>query len=171
MQGKIAVDFGVKGGELDAKSRAPRKLDFYRVSERVGRAADAIFDAASDLAAVNPTARATAGLGDPAYPGEAPLEGSWRLLFSTAADASFSKESKRGDATAGNIVDAKAGKITNVITFLPGANDEGRPKRKAVDQLRVKLSATAEGDNRVRRRPAWPSAPRWKVSDRRCPSR
>ena len=25
--GKIAVDFGVKGGEIDEKSRAPRKLD------------------------------------------------------------------------------------------------------------------------------------------------
>jgi hypothetical protein len=90
--GKIAVDFGVKGGEIDEKSRAPRKLDFYSVSERVGKAADAIFETVDELSDVNPTPAATAGFGDKTEPPEpSPLDGTWQLLFSTAADASFSR--------------------------------------------------------------------------------
>ncbi len=147
--GKIAVDFGVKGGEIDEKSRAPRKLDFYTVSERVGKAADSIFESVEELAKINPTAEATEGLGDKKYEGTSPLEGAWNLLFSTAADASFSRDSKRGDATAGNIVDAKKGRITNVIKFAPAVDDEGNEKPKAVDELRVKLAVNAEGPNRV----------------------
>lgn len=150
--GKIAVDFGVKGGEIDQKSRAPRKLDFYTVSERVGKAADSISETVDKLSRVNPTIAATAGLGDKNYDDsktKPPLEGPWSLLFSTAADASFSKDSKRGDAKAGNIVDAKAGKMTNVIKFAPSVDENGKETPKAVDELRVKLSVTAEGPNRV----------------------
>lgn len=44
-----------------------------------------------------------------------------------------------------NIVNAKKGKITNVIKFA--RKDDGTPK--AVDKLRVKLSAKAEGPNRI----------------------
>ena len=149
--GKIAVDFGVKGGEIDEKSRAPRKLDFYTVSERVGKAADSIFQTVEELSKVNPTPEATLGLGDKTLDESSvpPLEGAWNLLFSTAADASFSRDSKRGDATAGNIVDARKGKITNVIKFAPSIDDKGNETPKAVDELRVKLAATAEGANRV----------------------
>jgi len=35
-----------------------------------------------------------------------PLDDTWQLLFSTAADANFSRDSKRGDAMAMNIVNA-----------------------------------------------------------------
>jgi hypothetical protein len=38
------VDFGTKGGELDKKSRRPVKLDFYTISEEVGKAADKVFE-------------------------------------------------------------------------------------------------------------------------------
>eukprot|EP00546_Thalassionema_frauenfeldii_P012920 CAMPEP_0178917496 /NCGR_PEP_ID=MMETSP0786-20121207/13279_1 /TAXON_ID=186022 /ORGANISM="Thalassionema frauenfeldii, Strain CCMP 1798" /LENGTH=258 /DNA_ID=CAMNT_0020591053 /DNA_START=218 /DNA_END=994 /DNA_ORIENTATION=- len=141
--GKISVDFGVKGGEIDKKSRAPRKLDFYTVSERVGQAADDVFQTVDELSKVNPTKVATAGFGNPQL--KAPLDGPWNLLFSTAADASFSKDSKRGDAKAMNIVDAGRERITNVIKFALG--EDGKPK--AVEELRVKLAATAEGPNRV----------------------
>lgn len=143
--GTIAVDFGVKGGEIDRKSRAPRKLDFYTVSERVGKAADGIFDAVEKLSQANPTISATEGLGSIDWEGKPPpLDGPWNLLFSTAADANFSKNSKRGDAKVGNIVDAKKGKITNVIQFV---SEDGASK--AVEELRVRLKATAEGPNRV----------------------
>jgi len=153
--GKISVDFGVKGGEIDKKSLAPKKLDFYTVSKRVGEAADEIFYIVDDLSKVNPTKEATEGFeGATSSSGEEvmqskstspPLDGTWQLLFSTAADANFSRDSKRGDAMAMNIVDAKKGKITNVIRFAP--KDDGTPK--AVDELRVKLSAKAEGPNRI----------------------
>ena len=150
--GKIKVDFGVKGGELDKKSRAPVKLDFYSVSERVGKTADSIFESVQKLSKVNPTSKATEGMGDKTYDASKrpPLDGPWNLLFSTAADASFSKDSKRGDAKAGNIVDARAGKMTNVIKFAPNVDEEtGEETPKAVDELRVKLACTPEGDNRV----------------------
>ena len=142
--GKISVDFGVKGGELDKKSRAPRKLDFYTVSDRVGKAADVVFRTVEELSKVNPTVAATAGFGDPNAT-DRPLEGTWRLLFSTAADASFSRDSKRGDAKAMNIVDTGRERMTNIIKFAP--KDDGKPK--AVEELRVKLVARAEGPNRV----------------------
>jgi len=168
--GKIAVDFGVKGGEIEKKSRAPRKLDFYSVSDRVGKAADSIFESVYELARVNPTAAATEGFpgvekvekAEAAAVKPPPLDGAWNLLFSTAADASFSRDSKRGDATAGNIVDARAGKMTNVIKFAPVTTTETvtddetgesvevtTVKPKAVDELRVKLTCSAEGPNRV----------------------
>ncbi len=144
--GKIAIDFGVKGGEIDEKSRAPRKLDFYTVSKRVGEAADVIFDTVNQLSKVNPTTTATAGFGEAGVTvANAPLDGTWQLLFSTAADANFSRDSKRGDAKAMNIVDARKERITNVIEFA--TKEDGTPK--AVSELRVKLKATAEGPNRI----------------------
>jgi hypothetical protein len=156
--GTIAVDFGVKGGEIDEKSRAPRKLDFYTVSERVGKAADSIFESVDKLSKLNPTKTATEGLGEKNSDDATtnnnnspppPLDGSWNLLFSTAADASFSRDSKRGDATAGNIVDARAGKITNVIRFAPNVDADGKETPKTVNELRVRLAVNAEGPNRV----------------------
>lgn len=143
--GKIAIDFGVKGGEIDKKSRAPRKLDFYTVSERVGKAADEVYETVQELSKVNPTSEATAGFGDSGSNEKAPLNGVWKLLFSTAADANFSKDSKRGDAKAMNIVDAGREQITNVIKFA--TREDG--KAKTVEELRVKLSAKAEGPNRI----------------------
>ena len=59
--GVEGIDFGVKGGELDEDTRAPRKLDFYRISERVGQAADNVFATVDKLAEVNPTDDATIG--------------------------------------------------------------------------------------------------------------
>jgi len=151
--GQINVDFGVKGGEIDKKSRAPIKLDFYTVSERVGTAADSIFDTVTELSKINPTAKATEGMADPEYDSSVkspPLDGAWNLLFSTAADASFSKNSTRGDAKASNIVDACAGIMTNVIKFAPNVDEKtGIETPKAVSELRVKLSVTPEGPNRV----------------------
>lgn len=143
LDGQFSVDFGVSGGELDSKTRAPKKLNFYDISDGVGKAADVVFDLVDRLASVNPTASATAGWGTP----ESPLRGRWELLFSTAADATFSKGSRRGDARASNEVADKGGKITNVIDFQ--AAEEGGGRRRLVESLKVRLRGKAEGDNRV----------------------
>ena len=140
-EGDFSVDFGVKGGELDSDSRAPRKLDFYTISENVGRAADKVFTAVDALSAVNPTPSATSQWGTPS----SPLCGTWRLLFSTAADATFSKNSKRGAAQASNVVAEEGGRITNVIEFAP--SEAGR--RRLVESLRVRLGGAAAGANRI----------------------
>ena len=63
-----------------------------------------------------------------------PLDGAWLNIFTTAADATFSKDSKRGDARVYNVIDAKKGGITNVIDFLPAANATKAP---VLEQFRV----------------------------------
>lgn len=65
--GTASVDFGVKGGELDSETRAPRDLAtsgaFYAVSDRVGAAADRVLSAIDAVALVNPTPSPTSALG------------------------------------------------------------------------------------------------------------
>jgi hypothetical protein len=75
----------------------------------------------------------------------APLNGEWKLLFTTAADATFSKNSTRGYAKVKNVVDATRGRITNVIDFTN--NDEKKPP--LLKQLNVIIAATAISKNRV----------------------
>ena len=61
-EGKTSVDFGVKGGELDKKSRAP--ADLRQVwTGRVREAARAVESAIDTLAPFNPTPDATKLLG------------------------------------------------------------------------------------------------------------
>ena len=143
--GEFSIDFGVKGGELDKKSRAPQKVSYYSVSEDVGKAADKVMSICQELSRISPLEEPTKYLGDPVNGNLAPLNGAWKLLFTTAADASFSKNSTRGDAKAQNVVDACKGKITNVIDFLPG-DDKKEP---ALKQLNVIIKATAESPTRV----------------------
>lgn len=145
VDGDLSIDFGVKGGELNATSRAPQKVDYYSVSPAVGIAADTILAKCEELSKMNPTLNATAFLGDKENGLQCPLHGPWKLIFTTAADASFSKNSSRGDAKAQNIVDAPKGRITNVIDFLP--LDDG--KEKALKQLNVVIGAKALSEKRV----------------------
>lgn len=143
--GDFSIDFGVKGGELDKKSRAPQKVDFYSISDDVGNAADEVMEVASQLAECNPTNEPTKYFGDKTNGGNSPLDGTWRLLFTTAADATFSKSSKRGAATAKNVVDASKGRITNVIDFAT-LEDGTEPLLK---QLNVVIGAKSAGKSRV----------------------
>jgi len=144
--GDISIDFGVKGGELNKTSRAPQTVDYYSISPDVGTAADSIMDTCEELSRVSPIAHPTAYLGDKNMdPSLAPLNGAWKLLFSTAADASFSKNSTRGAAQAQNVVDPAAGRITNVIDFA--VRDDGT--EPALKQLQVVIKAVAASKTRV----------------------
>ena len=127
-------NFGVKGGELDKDTRAPSNLmDSW--SPPVRAAADEVVSCIDALAAVNPTPDATALLGT-AEGARCPLDGAWANVWTTAADASFSPNSTRGDASVFNVVDAAKGRVTNVIDFVPGPNAK-------LSQFRVSLAATA----------------------------
>ena len=145
--GDFSIDFGVKGGELDKKSRAPQKVDYYSISEDVGKAADEVLAITNELQKCNPTDNATMYLGDKDNGSKAPLNGEWKLLFTTAADASFSKNSKRGSASVKNVVDATKGRITNVIDFQGNVNET--KKEPLVKQLNVVIAAKADGKSRV----------------------
>ena len=142
----FSIDFGVKGGELNSTNRAPQKVDFYSISDAVGRAADEILSICDTLATLNPSSNATQFLGDPKNGDQAPLEGPWKLLFSTAADATFSKNSTRGDAKVQNVVNAKKGRITNVIDFLPPREGGKLPLLR---QLNVVIKAIPLSEKRV----------------------
>jgi hypothetical protein len=146
--GDFSIDFGVKGGELDKKSRAPQKVDFYSISEDVGKAADDVIETTNELHNCNPTEDATLYLGDKDNGNKAPLNGEWKLLFTTAADASFSKNSKRGSASVKNVVDATKGKITNVIDFHQ-ENSNATAEEPLVKQLNVVIAAKAASKSRV----------------------
>jgi hypothetical protein len=145
--GDFDINFGVKGGEINRKSRAPQKVDYYSISSDAGKAADAVITTAELLAKkYNLTANEpTLYLGDKIQGQMAPLNGEWKLLFTTAADATFSKNSTRGYATVKNVVDATRGRITNVIDFTN--NDEKKPP--LLKQLNVIIAATAINKNRV----------------------
>jgi len=146
--GTATVDFGVSGGELEKKSRAPRNLasdgTFYRISTELGKAADRVIELANELGAFSPETAPLEHFGTPRG-AECLLHGTWKLQFTTAADATFSRNTSRGDAEVSNIVDAVRGTVTNCIDFK--ANPDG--DAPACEQLRVQLTASAESGSRV----------------------
>ena len=143
--GDLSIDFGVKGGELDKESRSPQKVNFYSISKDVGSKADEVVSICKWLAKVSPTEEPTKYLGDEINGDLAPLNGPWKLLFTTAADASFSKNSTRGSAKAQNVVNATAGIITNIIDF----DDKEDGTEPTLKQLNVVIGAKADGAKRV----------------------
>lgn len=143
--GDLSVDFGVKGGELNSTSRAPQKVDFYSISEGVGDKAAEVMIICEKLSDCSPTEEPTKYLGDKQNGLLSPLNGPWKSLFTTAADANFSKNSKRGAAKVQNIVDATTGTITNVIDFT--TKDDGT--EPALKQLKVVIQGTAVSPKRV----------------------
>jgi len=156
--GVPSVDFGVSGGELDKDSRAPRDLlkagAFYGVSDSVGAAADAVIDAIDAVQADNPTAEPTAGFGTRDGAKRCALHGRWFNAFTTAADATFSADSKRGGAVVSNEVDAVSGKTTNIIEFTGRDHPAFRAtrsgtKKSPLESLRVVLSTRAVSSRRV----------------------
>lgn len=143
--GDVSVDFGVKGGELNETSRAPQKVDYYSISKDVGDAAAQVLSICDQLSAVSPIEEPTKYLGNRVNGTLAPLNGPWKLLFSNAADASFSKNSTRGSAKAQNIVDGEKGIITNKIDFE--VREDGT--KPALEQLNVVIKAKAVSKKRV----------------------
>lgn len=143
--GDLSIDFGVKGGELNATSRAPQKVDFYSISKDVGDKAAEVVAICERLSTCLSIEDPTRFLGDKENGNFAPLNGPWKSLFTTAADANFSKNSTRGAATVQNIVNATKGTITNVIDFCD-SEDGTEPLLK---QLNVVIRATAASPKRV----------------------
>jgi len=140
----------------------------------VGNAAQVVMDICDELATVNPTSIPAQYLGDKQNYHKAPLDGTWKLLFSNAADAIFTKNSKRGAAKIRNVVDARRGRITNIIDFEPiditttpttttttttinkqDDDDDEQAKKKrqqkepTLKQLNVIIKAKAVNDRRV----------------------
>eukprot|EP00587_Corethron_hystrix_P013978 CAMPEP_0113313212 /NCGR_PEP_ID=MMETSP0010_2-20120614/9724_1 /TAXON_ID=216773 ORGANISM="Corethron hystrix, Strain 308" /NCGR_SAMPLE_ID=MMETSP0010_2 /ASSEMBLY_ACC=CAM_ASM_000155 /LENGTH=153 /DNA_ID=CAMNT_0000169175 /DNA_START=110 /DNA_END=568 /DNA_ORIENTATION=- /assembly_acc=CAM_ASM_000155 len=75
--GDFSIDFGVKGGELNEKSRAPQKVDFYSISKEVGEASDDVLRICDQLSQFSPIEEPTKFLGDKENGSLAPLQGAW----------------------------------------------------------------------------------------------
>ncbi|CAE7326887.1 Cbp20-A [Symbiodinium natans] len=142
--GNLSVDFGVKGGELDKKDRAPKNLAaagvFRAVSSDLGDAADRVLELADLLAQYTPNQEPLKGFGT-SKGSECQLQGAWKLLFTTAADATFTENSTRGTAKVCNVVDAVKGTVTNCIDF--------DSKDAALESLRVRLTARPASPTRL----------------------
>ena len=88
----------------------------------IGDEGRAIIDLAEELIKLNPTPNPTNGFkgyggGDPA---NCKLGGMWKLRFTTAADASFDRNDKRGKITTSQEIDCNEGTLTNVVDFERG---------------------------------------------------
>lgn len=140
------INWGTKGGELTETGRVPRTVDYSVISPDVGAAATRIITICNQLEAVTPNSNPTQYLGDKENGDKAPLNGAWKLLFSNAADAVFSKDSKRGASKIQNVVNAAKSRITNVIDFEKDATTGVEPVLK---QLNVIIKATAKSQKRV----------------------
>ena len=144
------IDWGTKGGELTETGRVPKQVDYGLISPAVGKAAQAVLDLCDQLETVMPSSMVpTQYLGDKENGSKAALEGAWKLLFSNAADAVFSKDSKRGAARTQNVVDAKRGRITNIIDFEPATDEHGEVKQPTLKQLNIVIQAKALNGKRV----------------------
>jgi hypothetical protein len=95
---------------------------FRQIKLDLGAAGDRVIQLAEQLSLLNPTPFPTLGFKQygGAPPEESKLAGTWKLRFTTAADASFPESEKRGVATTSQVIDAKEGTLTNVVDFEKG---------------------------------------------------
>ena len=102
-------------GVLSSDSVRQSRLD-------VGAYGNKVIEIAEQLSLLNPTPIPT--LGFKGYGGASPLEsklgGTWKLRFTTAADASFPETEKRGVVSTSQVIDAEEGTLTYVIDFERG---------------------------------------------------
>lgn len=88
----------------------------------MGEAGNKTIAIAEELAQLNPTpvpCYGWQGYGG-GSPEECGLQGKWKLKFTTAADATFPENPKRGKAMTSQEIDAAAGTLTNVVDFEKG---------------------------------------------------
>ena len=106
---------GGGGGLLSSDSFRRAKVD-------VGPRGERIIELAEQLSLLNPTPIPTLGFVryGGASPSESKLAGTWKLLFTTAADATFAETDGRGVVSTSQVVDAERGTLTNVIDFERG---------------------------------------------------
>ncbi|KAL3807426.1 hypothetical protein ACHAXA_011557 [Cyclostephanos tholiformis] len=104
------------GGILSSDSFRQTKLDVGAYG------GDRVVEIAEQLSLLNPTPIPTLGFKNygGASSAESKLGGVWKLLFTTAADASFPETEKRGIVSTSQVIDPEYGTLTNVIDFERG---------------------------------------------------
>ena len=107
----------------------------------IGDDGRAILDLAEELIKLNPTPNPTYGFRgyDGGHPADCKLGGKWKLRFTTAADASFDKNDKRGKISTSQDIDCEGGTLTNVVDFEQGK----------LEGFRVVVEGTPVSDNEI----------------------
>ena len=107
----------------------------------IGDDGRAILDLAEELIKLNPTPNPTYGFRgyDGGHPADCKLNGKWKLRFTTAADASFDKNDKRGKISTSQDIDCEGGTLTNVVDFEQGK----------LEGFRVVVEGTPVSDNEI----------------------
>ncbi|CAK9083852.1 unnamed protein product [Durusdinium trenchii] len=128
-----------KASLLEAESFAAQRV---QLSDELQELRAKCVEVIEELAEKNPTAQPTIGwrgyAGEP--PKNSPLNGTWELLFTDAADATF-KKGKRGSAKTFQEIDAELGWFINCVDF---SNEKSnRDDTMAVVHLLHKLSSVA----------------------------
>jgi len=130
---------GEKVGELlEAESFVARETE---LNEELVASRERIIAAVKELSEMNPTAapfngwRCFAG----ADPSECKLGGTWKLLWSNAADATF-RRGESGKATVFQVIDPEKGTFTNAVNF------DGQGKLRG---FRVVIEGEVENANEV----------------------
>jgi len=104
-----------KASLLEAESFAAQRVE---LSDDLQQLREKCIEAIEELGEMNPTARPTSGWRG--YGGETPgncvLNGTWKLLFTDAADATF-RRGKRGSAKTFQEIDAEQGWFINCVDF------------------------------------------------------
>jgi len=80
------------------------------------------------------------------------LEGKWKKVFTTAADATFKPSGRRGNATVEQFVDARRGFFTNVIRFDGTRNKVQSESARAREREREREREHARERERKRER-------------------
>jgi len=120
--GRIARKLVSRRRKAEKSSGIVDSDSLRQVTLQLGEAGERILDLCSQLSSLNPTQRPALGFanyGD-VPPSNSSLDGEWKLIFTTASDASFPETEKRGVATTSQVVDAEAGTFTNVVDFERG---------------------------------------------------
>jgi hypothetical protein len=132
-----------KRGLFGAVSQVTSRIEIDEFSGKAMRSlVDEIEEIASSLSAINPTENPLLGWkgygGVPSY--DAPLDGFWKLRFTTAADATF-RPGKRGPAFTYQIANATAGFLLNCVEF--------RENPGTLENFRVEVEGVPVSDSRL----------------------
>lgn len=120
--GRIARKLVSRRRKAEKSSGIVDSDSLRQVTLQLGEAGERILDLCSQISSLNPTQRPALGFanyGD-VPPSDSSLDGEWKLIFTTASDASFPETEKQGVATTSQVVDAEAGTFTNVVDFERG---------------------------------------------------
>ena len=112
-----------KTNRRNKKNKSVISTDKFRQKTLdIGDDGKAILDLAEELIKLNPTPNPTYGFRgyNGGHPSDCKLGGKWKLRFTTAADASFDKNEKRGKISTSQDIDCEDGTLTNVVDFEQG---------------------------------------------------